>query len=189
MNQAIIFRVTFIVLLALYPFIIYFGLRILPASFFGLILAVLLLMRFGLIRPGERATALPVIGILLGYAITSAVVGSTKMLLYYPVLVNSILFVLFAGSLSTKESLLLRIVRARGIPISDHTPGYLTRLTAVWAGFFVINGMIAVWTTTQSMEIWTIYNGMISYLLVAALAVGEWIFRRHYKRRLGIDSK
>lgn len=189
MKRLIFFRATFIVLLALYPFIIYFGIKILPPGFFGLLLAVLLLMRFGLIGPAERSTALPIGVILLAFAIASAALGSTKMLLYYPVLVNSIFFVLFAGSLTTKEALLMRIVRARGVPIGDHTPGYLTRLTAVWAGFFVINGMIAVWTTTQSMEIWTIYNGMISYLLVAALAVGEWIFRRHYKRRLGIDSK
>ena len=189
MSWAIVFRVTFVVLLALYPFIIYFGLRILPASFFGLILAILLLLRFGFIRPEERATALPVVGILLAYAGASAVTGSTKMLLYYPVLVNSILFVLFAGSLRTKEPLLLRIVRARGVTINAHMPRYLTRLTAIWAGFFVINGMIAVWTTTASMEVWTIYNGMISYVLIAILALCELVFRRHYKRRLGVSSE
>jgi uncharacterized membrane protein len=187
-TRSIIVRAAFIVLLALYPVFIYFGLRILPPGFLGLVLAVLLLMRFGIVRPKERAMALPVIGILFTYAVASALIGSTQMLLFYPVLVNSILFVIFAGSLSTKDPLLLRFVRARGHPINAHTPRYLTRLTAVWAGFFVINGMIAVWTTTVSVEIWTIYNGMISYILVAILATGEWVFRRHYKKRLGISG-
>ena len=189
MNRSIIFRVTFIVLLALYPFIIYFGLRTLPPSFFGLLLAVLLLLRFGIIMPEERSTILPVGIILLGYAIASALIGSIQMLLYYPVLVNAIMLALFAGSLRTKEALLLRIVRARGVKISVYGPTYLTRLTAVWAGFFVINGMIALWTTTASMEVWTIYNGMISYLLVATLMLCEWLFRRRYKRRLGVSSE
>lgn len=187
MTGSIIFRVAFVVLLALYPFIIYFGLRTLPPSFFGLVLAVLLLIRFGIVRPEERATAWPLILILLAYAIASALIGSTQMLLYYPVLVNAILFALFAGSLRSDEPLLLRIVRARGIAISSHGPRYLTRLTAFWCGFFVINGMIALWTTTASMEIWTIYNGMISYLLVGALILGEWAFRRHYKKRHGLS--
>ena len=189
MSRSIVFRGTFVVLLALYPFFIYFGLRVLPPGFFGLVLAVLLLLRFGIVRPEERSTVLPVGVILLGYAIASAVLGSTRMLLYYPVLVNSILFFVFAGSLTTKESLLLRLVRARGNLINERTPGYLSRLTAIWAGFFVINGMIAVWTTTASMEIWTIYNGMISYMLVAVIALCEWIYRRHYMKRHGISSE
>lgn len=188
MKWSIIVRVAFIVLLALYPIFVYFGLRTLPPGFLGLVLAVLLLMRFGIIRPTERAMALPVIAILFVFAVASALTGSTQMLLYYPVLVNSILFVIFAGSLGTEESLLLRFVRARGRPINAHTPKYLTRLTAVWAAFFVINGMIAAWTTTVSVELWTIYNGMISYILVAILGSCEWVFRRHYKKRLGISS-
>jgi len=187
MNRSVIVRTAFVVLLALYPFFIYFGLQILQPGFFGLVLAVLLLLRFGVIRPEERSKVVPVGIILLGYAIASAVVGSTQMLLYYPVLVNAILFVVFAWSLTTKESLLLRIVRARGNLINVKTPGYLSRLTAIWAGFFAINGMIAIWTTTASMELWTMYNGMISYVLVATIALCEWIFRIRYMKRHGIS--
>ncbi len=182
------FRVVFVVLLSLYPFIIYFGLQILPPGFFGLVLAILLLVRFGLVSPQERMTVLPIGAILLGYAIASAIVGSTAMLLYYPVIVNAILFLVFAGSLWTDEPILLRVVRARGIKISAYGPRYLTRLTAVWAGFFVANGMIAVWTTTMSLEIWTIYNGLISYLLRGPLVLGELLFRRYYKRRVGVSD-
>ena len=188
MNRSIIFRITVVVLLALYPLIIFFGLKVVPPGFFGLALAVLLLLRFGIIRPEERSTALPAVAILLAYAIACALAGSTKMLLYYPVLVNAILFVLFAGSLREKDPLLLRIVRARGITISEYGPMYLTRLTAVWAGFFVINGIIALWTISQSIEIWTVYNGFIAYVLVAALVVCEFIFRRYFKRRRGITT-
>jgi uncharacterized membrane protein len=38
-----------------------------------------------------------------------------------------------------------------------------------------------------SIEIWTFYNGLLSYFLVATLAGGEWVFRRRYKRRMGVS--
>ena len=183
-----ILRVAFVGLLALYPFIIYFGIRVLPASFFGLLLAALVVLRFSVVSSDERAVALPVMLLLLAYAIGATIVGRTQALLYYPVLVNGLLCIVFALSLRKDEALLLRLVRSRGIPMSEYGPGYLTRLTAVWAGFFALNGMVALWTTTASLEVWTLYNGLISYLLVATLILGEWLFRRHYKRRLGISD-
>lgn len=189
MNRPAFFKIAFIFLLAVYPFIIYFGIQVVPPSLFGILLVIVLLLRFGIIPSGERATALPLVGVLLIYAVSTAIFGSTKLLLYYPVLVNLLLFILFAGSLRHEEPFLLRIVRASGMPISEHGPRYLTRLTAVWAAFFVVNGAIAIWTTIQSIEIWTIYNGLVSYLLAATLMLCELAFRRHYKRRMGVSSE
>ena len=188
MKWPAVLRIAFVLVLALYPFLVFFGLRSLPPGVVGLILAVLLMMRFGIIRPRERTTSLPAFIVLFLYAAMSALLGSTQMLLYYPVLVNAILLVLFAGSLRSEEPLLIRVVRARGTPVAEHATRYLTRLTAIWAGFFLVNGLIAAWTTTASIETWTIYNGIISYLGVAVLASGEWIYRGHYKKRYGIDN-
>jgi uncharacterized membrane protein len=188
-SRTIVFRAIFAVLIALYPFIVYFGIKILPPGLIGLVLALLLLARFGIVRPTERSTALPVGAILFAFAVASALVGSAQLLLYYPVVVNAVLFFLFAGSLRTKEPLLLRIVRARGTAIGGLGVTYLTRLTAVWAAFFVVNGMIAVWTTTADLEVWTLYNGLIAYLIIAALILGELMFRRHYKRHHNVSSE
>jgi uncharacterized membrane protein len=187
-NWSVVLRIAFVLILSLYPFFVFFGLQTLPPGVVGLILAVLLMMRFGVIRFTEKLTVLPGFIVLFLYAVTSALLGSKQMLLYYPVLVNALLLVLFAGSLCTKEPLLVRFVRARGTPVGAHATRYLSRLTAVWAGFFVVNGLIAVWTTTTSIETWTIYNGIISYLVVAVLASGEWIYRGYYKKRYGIDN-
>ena len=188
MKSTIFIRVIFVVCIAVYPFLVYFGIRYLPPSFFGLALVVLLAMRFGVLVPEERPVLLPVLSVLLGYAITAAIMESTTMLLYYPGLVNFCLAAVFANSLRLEEPFLLRILRIRGIPISIHGPKYLYRLTAVWAGFFVINGSIAIWTTTISIEAWTLYNGLISYFVVAILIGAEWLYRRHYKRRMGVGS-
>jgi len=184
----VVVRIAFVFLLALYPFFVFFGLRVLPPGVVGLVLAVLILVRFGIIGLTERSTALPGFIVLFLYAAATALLGSSQMLLYYPVLVNAILLVLFAGSLRTEEPLLNRVVRARGEPVGEHASRYLTRLTSVWAGFFLVNGLIALWTTTTSIETWTIYNGVISYLIVAVLASGEWIYRGRYKKRHGIEN-
>ena len=186
MRSAAVWRIGFFILLALYPFVVYFGIRELPPSFFGILLAALVATRFAALKKADRALALPVLVLLLVYAVAAAIVGRAQALLYYPVLVNALLCLLFIISVLNKNPLLLRLVRARGIPLSKYGPRYLTTLTMVWAVFFVVNGLIALWTTTLSMETWTLYNGLISYLLVGLLLGAEWIFRRHYKRRLGV---
>jgi uncharacterized membrane protein len=171
-----------------YPFIVYFGIKTLPPSFFGLALIALLALRFGVLIKADRPVLLPVLLILMGYAVATAVSGSTQMLLFYPCLVNFCLCAVFTNSLRQEESLLLRIVRARGVPIVDHVPLYLYRLTALWAVFFALNGMVAVWTITVSMEVWALYNGLISYFIVGALIGGELLFRNHYRKRMGLDN-
>ena len=189
MNWPTIGRVVFVGLIALYPFVIYFGIRILPATFFALLLAVVVALRAAVIRPEERAMVLPLTLLLLAYAAGAAIVGRTQALLYYPVLVNAILCGTFAWSLRTGDPLLLRIVRARGIPMSRHGPPYLRRLTSVWAVFFAMNALVALWTTTTTLKTWTLYNGLISYVLVGTLMLCEWLYRIHYKRKHDADDQ
>lgn len=188
MRSSIVWRVGFFALLALYPFIVYFGIRMLPPSFFGILLAVIVAARFAVLKREDRTLALPVLALLLVYAVAAASLGSAEALLYYPVLVNLMLCILFVASVVNGDPLLLRLVRARGIPMSRFGPRYLTVLTAIWGGFFAINCLVALWTTTASMEAWALYNGLISYLVVGLFLGAEWIFRRHYKRRLGVSS-
>ena len=189
MNWPRIGRVVFIGLIALYPFVIYFGIQILPATFFALLLAVVVALRAAVVLPEERAMVLPVILLLLAYAVGAAIAGRTQALLYYPVLVNAILCVTFGWSLRTGDPLLLRIVRARGIAVSEHGLRYLSRLTFVWALFFAMNALVALWTTTQTLKTWTLYNGLISYVLVGTLMLCEWPYRVHYKRKHHADGQ
>jgi uncharacterized membrane protein len=188
MTRATLVRALVMIFFIAYPFIVYFGLGVLPPSFFGLVLVVLLGLRFGVLLPEERLVFLPILLIFLAYAVTTVFVDSVHLLLYYPALVNFTFFLVFANSLRSAEPLLLRFVRVRGYAMSEHTPQYLFWLTAIWAVFFVLNGLVSIWTSTLSMQAWTLYNGLISYFLVALLGAGEWLFRRHYKKRLGIST-
>ena len=189
MNWTMLVRVIIVIFFLVYPFIVYFGIRFFPPSFFGLLLSLLLAMRVGVLSREERLVLLPVLIVFIGYSITTAVLNNASMLLFYPAMVNFSLFITFVNSLRQEESLLLRIVRARGATISDYTSGYLYRLTAVWAGFFVLNGLISLWTTTLSMAAWTLYNGLLSYGLIGVLISGELLFRYFYKKRKDVARR
>ena len=188
MTRSTLIRAVFIACIAAYPFIILFGLNYLPPSAFGLALLVLLAMRYGVLLPAERPILLPMLLIFLAYALVATVSKSQPMLLYYPAVVNFTLSAVFLNSLREGDPLLLRIIRARGWPISVHGPRYLYRLTAIWSAFFIVNGLVSIWTSTLSIEAWTLYNGFLSYCLVAVLVGVEYLFRRYYKRRMGVEN-
>lgn len=186
MSQTAAFRGFFVLVVLAYPLIVYFGIQTVPPSVFGLLLVLLLAMRFGVLRAEERKLQIPFLGVLTIYALLATLLRSERFLLFYPVVVNAVLFAVFLISLREEESILLRLVRARGTTISSYGPAYLNRLTVVWACFFLLNGMVAAWTTTQSLQVWTLYNGLIAYLLVGLLVSVEWLFRIHYKKRKGV---
>lgn len=188
MTRSTLIRAIFLAGIAAYPFIILFGLKHLPPSVFGLALLFLLAMRYGVLLPSERPILLPMLLIFLAYALTATLSQSATMLLFYPALVNFTLSGVFLNSLRSGEPLLLRIIRARGMTVSEHGPKYLYRLTAVWAVFFIINGLVSIWTSTLTLEAWTLYNGFLSYCLVALLFGVEYLFRRYYKRRMGVST-
>jgi len=186
MNASGPVRAVFFVFLSLYPFIVYFGLRHLPVSFFALVLLAVLMLRFGLIRPDERRVMLPLLAGLAAFAAAAALTGSQALLLAYPVLMNLGLCALFAFSLRSEEPLLLRVARSRNMEITDHARPYLRRLTALWAVFFALNAAVAYGTTHLSIGVWAVYNGFVSYIIIGLLLVGEVLFRRRYKRRHGL---
>jgi uncharacterized membrane protein len=62
---------------------------------------------------------------------------------------------------------------------------YCRRVTLIWAGFFLLNGIAAFYTACcTALGIWSLYNGLIVYMVMGLLFVGEvsyryWRFRRY----------
>lgn len=181
-------RGIFYVAVALYPFLVYFGLKYVPPGTLGLILAIFLAFRFGILSSEEKSVLLPMMLLLVAFALLAAVMESSRMLLVYPVLVNLFLAITFARSLRGGDSILLMAVKARKIEIGEYVPPYLYRLSQVWVLFFLLNGTVAAWTCTQSLEVWAIYNGLISYIAAGCLLAGEFVFRIYYRKKMGIAS-
>jgi uncharacterized membrane protein len=62
---------------------------------------------------------------------------------------------------------------------------YTRKVTLVWSLFFLINGCIALGTALWcSFAWWSLYNGFISYLLMALLMGIEYIVRINTQEHL-----
>ena len=110
---------------------------------------------------------------------------ASHWLLYYPVLVSLLLLLLFARSLWQPQTLIERLARLQDPQLPPEAIRYTRRVTQVWCGFFVVNGTLALGTILLGdMALWSLYNGLLSYLLMGTLMGGEWLLRRRLQARL-----
>ena len=98
----------------------------------------------------------------------------------YPVIVNAMLFGVFAYSLAVPPSAIERIARMREPQLAPQAIAYTRRVTQIWCGFFAVNGAIALYTALYaSSAYWSLYNGFVAYILIGLLFAGEYCVRRH----------
>ncbi len=159
---------------------VYWGLGHYDVKWLLLALFALLAMRWVAIESqGERyvvvATLVTVSGIVFFW-------GEKIGLRFYPVMVSTGFFVLFVSTLFTSTSFVERLARINESNLSLKAMAYMRKVTMAWCVFFVLNGTIATYTALRgSDELWVLYNGLISYLLMGVLAAGEWLVRQTVK--------
>ncbi|HKW55190.1 MAG TPA: hypothetical protein VJO12_15970 [Stellaceae bacterium] len=170
-----------------YPFLVYFGLRVAPPAVLagGLvgILGVRLLLERG---DDERGRFAP---LLFGAAVVALILVALSPLAglkSYPILVSLAFAGLFAYSLWRPPTVIERIARLHQPDLPPAALPYLRNVTRVWLGFFLANAAISAATAMSGdLELWMLYNGLISYILMGALFAVEFIVRRHVRRRGG----
>ncbi|WWW54948.1 hypothetical protein V8948_27500 [Klebsiella quasipneumoniae] len=175
------------ILLLAWPFIIWFGLA--HNSLQGLLplMALMLFLRFRQTR--RRAGALSVVTQIVAVAgmtlcIASYLLKTHQLLLFYPVVVNSVMLAVFGGSLWFTMPIIERLARLREPDLPERAVRYTRRVTQIWCAFFIINGGIALFTALYGdLSLWTAWNGMISYLLMGTLMAGEWLVRQRVIKR------
>lgn len=178
-------KAVILALIATYPVLVFFGLQVLPLHLFGALLITLAVARLVILRaeprsPGQSVTVLALIGIA-GYA---SLTNNPEGYRYYPVVVNTVLFAVFCHSLYRGTPVIERIARLQEPDLPDHAIHYTRVVTRIWAGFFLLNGLMAWYTATfTSMAVWALYNGCLAYLLIATLFAGEWLVRRELRRK------
>ncbi|MFI8480453.1 hypothetical protein ACIGCM_07770 [Pseudomonas sp. NPDC078700] len=164
-----------------YPFAVYFGIEHLSPRVFAALLGGLWLARLLLRekRPGGRWMALAA----LMFCALLGVAGEPALLRWYPVLLNTMLLCLFALSLKFGPPLIERLARLREPELPAVAVRYTRAVTQVWAGFFFCNGLIATALTLWApLSWWTLYNGLIAYLLMGLLFAVEWLVRQRVRR-------
>lgn len=171
--------------LLLYPLAVWVGLTHWGTALLAPLLAGVFSLRLLMLRGKLRqqmwlGKALAIVGILL--ALASWALKQSHWLLYYPVLVNAILLLLFAYSLFAPPTVVERLARITEPQLDAAGIAYTRRVTQAWCGFFIVNGAIALTTCLSGdITLWTLYNGGISYLLMGALMGIEWIVRKRIR--------
>ncbi len=171
-----------VVLTALYPLAIWFGHdRVEPRLLAGLLLLA------AAMRLPSLTTSLSARWAMAGALLLAALTLSGNALLplqLYPVLVNITLLGVFGYSLLVPPSMVERLARLREPSLSTAAQAYTRRVTQVWCVFFMLNGAAALSTALwASAAVWSLYTGLIAYVLMALLFGTEYLVRMRFKRR------
>ncbi|WP_299597943.1 hypothetical protein [uncultured Microbulbifer sp.] len=175
-----------------YPFAVYFGIQYLSLGYLlALLLAVAGLRLVFMLRgnakdsAGGRIGAGALAAILAVLAATSWLRGDSAGLLWYPVFCNLLMLGIFAHSLLFQsQSVIERLARIREPDLPESGVAYTRRVTQVWCGFFLVNGLIATATVLHGdLDLWALYNGLLSYLLMGLLLAVEWLVRGRVRRQ------
>lgn len=101
----------------------------------------------------------------------------------YPVVMVALALGTFAYTLFPNRTPLVEtFARKMGEALDQRGLAYCRRVTWVWTLFLAVHLLVTLATVFLSYEVWALYNGLIAYLLMGTLFVGEWIVRRRIKR-------
>ena len=115
---------------------------------------------------------------------------SLLFLEFYPVLVSLSLLAFFGISLWKKPSFAFRMAclgdrRVATSPERAFVERYCDRVTLAWCGFFVFNAAVATFTVfVGDSKIWSLYNGLISYILIGLFFAIEWMIRKMMQKKM-----
>ena len=180
--------VTVIAIGVAYPFLVYFGLRTLPPGFVALSLVALLAARAAFVSRKSGRDSFPYLIaciVVVVLAARSPVVG----LKTYPILVSLVFAAAFAHSLLWPPTIVEQIARFREPDLPVEVNSYLRKVTIAWLTFFIINAAIPAATAARgSLRLWTLYNGLISYMAMGVMFAAEFLVRQLVRRRLRISA-
>jgi uncharacterized membrane protein len=102
----------------------------------------------------------------------------------YPLIMSFGLACSFVYTLVFPPSMIERIARLHDPDLDDSGVRYTRKVTVAWIVFFICNGALSMGTAIWgNLAIWTLYNGLISYLLIAAMFIGELVVRKYVRRQ------
>jgi uncharacterized membrane protein len=170
----------------LYPFLVYVGLLKFSPGFVVAGALVFIALRVLVSDKSAGGRLVRIISLAAAGAVVVAVVtiDSELALKLYPITVSLGFAVAFGYSLIRPPSIVERIARLTILEFTTQAQRYASSVTAVWLIFFLVNAAISGWTAlSASRETWVLYNGLISYGLIAALFGCELVARRLFMER------
>jgi len=172
-----------------YPFLVYFGLRVLPPGYLAIGVAVFIALRIAL--RGRKGREDNKLWFVAGAAVTLIVITGSPLvgLKAYPILMSLSFAAVFGYSLLWPPTVVERIARLRDPGLPFTLDPYLRKVTIAWLTFFIANASISAATALGgNLKLWTLYNGLLSYLIMGAIFAGEFVIRQRVHKRLRLVS-
>jgi uncharacterized membrane protein len=172
-----------------YPFLVYAGrvhaeLSLLQPAWLILIALILIGLRLPAMRSAAGRSGMAVLSVAAAALLLLLALNPELAIKAYPVLISLAAAGIFGSSLIWPPSLIERIARRREPDLPPEAIAYTRRLTQIWLGFLLANAAIAtllgLW---GSLREWALWTGLISYLLMGALFLGEFVWRRFVRAR------
>ena len=161
----------------LYPVAVYYGIHYVEPWQIAALLALLLLSRL-FHRPDGHLGGRWLFAVALLYCGFAIWNNNLITLRFYPALINLVLLSIFAASLYFPPPVIERLARIQHPELPPKGVLYTRKVTRVWCGFFLLNGMLAAATAWWgSFACWSLYNGLIAYVLMGLLMGGEYWVR------------
>lgn len=173
-----------------YPFAVYLGVTRWGPRAVGLAVLALALPRALLAARNARredlAHALRVPLTIGALALCAAILRDARFVLAMPALVNLALLAQFASSLRGETPLVERFARMQVATLSEPERAWCRQVTVAWCVFFALNALTAATLALAApVAWWTLFTGLLSYLLLGAMFTVEYVLRSMRFRRYG----
>ncbi|WP_417782175.1 hypothetical protein [Terasakiella pusilla] len=167
-----------------YPFAVYFGLQLFSPLVIALALISFLIVRIlSSWREKKQVRELVALSLTLSCVVLLSFVDQLLAIKSYPVALSLSLASLFTYSLLNPPSMIERFARMVEPNLNEQGVRYTRKVTMVWIGFFICNAVVSFGTAVYGdLEVWTFYNGFLSYVCVGGLMGGEFIVRQFVKK-------
>jgi uncharacterized membrane protein len=132
----------------------------------------------------QRRLTVQFFSIVVVYMIGTLLNSSTYML-YLPSIVSTIFLISFSHSLISPPNIIEAFARKLAPNLSIEEIVYCRRVTLIWVYFLGVNGVASYYTACCTpLAIWSLYNGLFTYigmglLFVVELSYRSWRFRRY----------
>jgi uncharacterized membrane protein len=178
--------VLFTTLAVIYPIAVYFLHDRAPFLLFAGGACCLLLLRAFVVRSELstmlRAPMLVAVGVIVALSTLDAAIAAKA----YPAVLSVIVATVFGNSLRHPPSIIERIARIEDPHLTVTGQAYCRKVTWVWTIWLVANAVVATGLALWgSLDLWALWTGLVSYLVMGVLFSGEIMLRPWLLRRAG----
>ena len=189
-------KIFFTAISVLYPLIVYCGLEYwgLSPRRLSIVLLALAFYHFFNFTHGkshmDRGRAAVFVALVSICAFLAFFADNILFVKLYPVLVSLSLLAFFGVTLFHGESFAFRMASLADkslmvSPSLNAVRRYCRKVTIAWCIFFSVNAFIALLTVfVESDKIWSLYNGLISYILIGIIFIVEYLVRKMVQSKM-----